>query len=68
MLGQFHNTIWENEATFKVLQMHLDLRIIYHKKHECTMTHLHMGLSAYRGVKYYQTSIEKMNHIVDGVN
>lgn len=42
-----YNIIREIEATFRTLKTDLDLRPIYHKKDEASMTHLHLGLLAY---------------------
>lgn len=42
-----YNIIREVEYTFRVLKTDLDLRPIYHKTDDATMSHLHLGILAY---------------------
>ncbi len=42
-----YNTIREIEYTFRVLKTDLDLRPVFHKTDDASMTHLNLGLLAY---------------------
>ena len=46
-LWTIYNIIREIEYTFRVLKTDLDLRPIYHKTDDASMSHLHLGLVAY---------------------
>jgi transposase len=47
LLLDVYSVIREIEYSFRTLKTDLDLRPVYHKKHESTMAHLHLGLLAY---------------------
>ena len=59
IVWKFYNTIREIEATFRVLKTDLDLRPIYHKNDDSTMTHLHLGLLAYWVVNTIRHQLKK---------
>ena len=59
MICQFYNTIREIEASFRVLKTDLDLRPIYHKNDDSTMSHLHQGLLAYCVVNTIRHQLKK---------
>jgi transposase len=59
-----YNIIREIEYTFRVLKTDLDLRPIYHKTDEASMSHLHLGILAYWLVATirYQLKQQGYNH------
>lgn len=63
-LWTIYNAIREIEYTFRVLKTDLDLRPIYHKTDQASMSHLHLGILAYWLVSTirYQLKIRKCNH------
>ena len=63
-LWDIYNIIREIEYTFRVLKTDLDLRPIYHKTDDASMSHLHLGILAYWLVATirYQLKQKGYNH------
>ncbi|MBN1768725.1 MAG: IS1634 family transposase, partial [Prolixibacteraceae bacterium] len=63
-LWVIYNIIREIEYTFRVLKTDLDLRPIYHKTDDASMSHLHLGILAYWLVATirYQLKQKGYNH------
>src|SRR6056297_946715 len=63
-LWDIYNIIREIEYTFRVLKTDLDLRPIYHKTDNASMSHLHLGILAYWLVATirYQLKQKGYNH------
>lgn len=63
-LWAIYNIIREIEYTFRVLKTDLDLRPIYHKTDDASMSHLHLGILAYWLVATirYQLKQKGYNH------
>lgn len=61
-LWNIYNTIREIESTFRTLKTELDIRPVYHKTDEGTLSHLHLALQAYWVVNTIRQKL-KLQHI-----
>jgi transposase len=61
-LWSIYNIIREIEYTFRVLKTDLDLRPIYHKTDDASMTHLHLGILDYWLVATIKYQLKQKGH------